>query len=157
MSLNNIDIDIENLFFEFLLYKKNLNKEKQKLNRINKLPPPKVLPKNLNETIEIKEEQLVYMKQLYSTLSKIVEKYVEQVLLKYDYENSVIYEQYISKETLAQLVDEVIENMKNNILDVEEIVLSDGYGTFSDKKMLRSIVESIVLIELYNFKRPPKI
>ena len=54
---------------------------------------------------------------------------------KYEYEGSPVYsDDGITRETLAQIINQVMEEMKKDFDDVEEIILEfDGYEDFSKK------------------------
>ena len=66
---------------------------------------------------------------------------------KYEYEGSPVYsDDGITRETLAQIINQVMDEMKKDFDDVEEIILEfEGYEDFSRNNILNMLVEALVL------------
>ncbi len=96
-----------------------------------------------------KEEKEKYIKELYSKTTKVLYDYVLKTIKDYEYEGSPIYDGYIDRETLNQMIDRVLE--KAGELDyIEEIVLKESVTSVVDEKMLlRAIIELIIINELF--------
>lgn len=75
---------------------------------------------------------------------------------KYEYEGSPVYsDDGITRETLAQIINQVMEEMKKDFDEVEEIILEfDGYEDFSRNNILNMLVEALVLNEIFLTRRP---
>ncbi len=96
-----------------------------------------------------KKDNKKYIKELYSKATKILYSYVLEVLKKYEYEGSPIYNEYIDRETLNQIIDRVLE--KAGELDyIEEIILKEDISNIIDEKiLLRALIELIIINELF--------
>ncbi len=103
-------------------------------------------PNNSNE----KNEQLEYIKMIYAEINKKMYPIIEEVLREYNFKDSPIFDSYIDKETLAQIVDKVIERAKISIEDVNKLEDKDeDHEKWGLYQMLRAIVESLVIFQLY--------
>jgi|GEM_PF-4130402 len=102
------------------------------------------------------ETDLMFIRQLFGEINKKLYSYVIEVVNENEYEGSPIYDEQISREYLAQLVDQVIERAARGINEVEEIHLElETERTYWGRnKLLRSVVESSVLHELHGYRRP---
>ena len=98
------------------------------------LPPPL----NLNNDEDFND--IGYMEHLMSDISQKVLPTVRQILNDYEYEGSPAYGT-IDKETLAQMVDKVLDKAKE-LLEENEAVL-----------ILRALVETAILGELFYKRR----
>ncbi len=108
------------------------------------------------EKENISKRDIELMKALYTELNGVINKFVERIIDDYEYMESPIYnEDGIDRETLAQIVDRVISLAEEEMDEPQEINLemqqSDIWGK---KNLLRSIVESIVLSEIFAVRRP---
>jgi hypothetical protein len=94
--------------------------------------------------------------ELYTGLNKLLKGYVSELLDEYEYLDSPIYnEEGLDRETLAQLVSRVRENASNEHDELQEIELEAvDYDMFCRKAMLQSIIESLVINDIFAVRRP---
>lgn len=96
------------------------------------------------------QTEAMYYKALFANLNKNLMPYVENVIKQNSYVGSPINDKYFDKETLAQLVSDVLEKAKDNpelvayILDLDPKV----------KELMKNIVEALILGELFLIYRP---
>ena len=99
------------------------------------------------------DKELMY--ELYSEINKRLLPYVLEVIEEYKYDGSPIYrEEGIDRETLAQMVDRVIERTQNDINEVEEIMLENINAlSYADKwektDLLKSLVATMLFADIY--------
>ncbi|MBR1736865.1 MAG: hypothetical protein IJ736_07605 [Firmicutes bacterium] len=99
------------------------------------------------------DKELMY--ELYSEINKRLLPYVLEVIEEYKYDGSPIYrEDGIDRETLAQMIDKVIERSQNNVNGVEEIMLENiNAASYSDKwekiDLLKSLIATMLLADIY--------
>ena len=77
---------------------------------------------------DITESESKIVKALYSKINSKIDSYIQNIMDKYEYEGSPVYsDDGITRETLAQIINQVMEEMKKDFDDVEEIILEfDG-------------------------------
>ncbi len=105
---------------------------------------------------DIPKRDMDIMKALYSDINKLLSKYVEKIIDEYEYINSPIYdERGIDRETLAQIVDNVIRLAEEEMDDAQEISLEiqEAY-LWSRRNMFRNLIQAIVLNEIFAIRRP---
>lgn len=105
---------------------------------------------------DIPKRDIELMKALYSDINSIINKFVERVIDEYEYMDSPIYnEGGIDRETLAQIVDRVINLANEEMDDSQEISLeAQQSDIWSRKNMFRNLIQAIVLIEIFTVRRP---
>ena len=105
---------------------------------------------------DITESESKIVKALYSKINSKIDSYIQNIMDKYEYEGSPVYsDDGITRETLAQIINQVMEEMKKDFDDVEEIILEfDGYEDFSRNNILNMLVEALVLNEIFLTRRP---
>lgn len=97
---------------------------------------------------------------LYRDINKAIYNVVNEVLDEYSYNGSPMYEEYIDRETVAQLTDQVMERMNKNFDDVQEIMLDENnymseYRTeWNSQTLLEALIEAILLTEIFTVRRP---
>ena len=91
-----------------------------------------------NIRTDIPQRDMEIMKALYSQLNKVLSGYVERVVDDYEYINSPIYDELgIDRETLAQIVDKVINLAEEEMDDAQEIGLeAQQFEVWNRKNML---------------------
>ena len=97
------------------------------------------------------------LRALYSRLNNShAQPHIHKILDKYEYIGSPIYDESgFDKETLYQIRDQVIDSLKLSDDYVEEIHLMDEvYHTWSAKNLLHSLVEALILTEIFTNRRP---
>lgn len=99
------------------------------------------------------------IKSLYSELNTILLPFVLEVLDNYDYNDSPIYdEDGISRETLAQLVSQVLDLAAEHMDDIDEIRLEVSAkqinGGWDRNLLLKSLVEALILNNIFMYRRP---
>ncbi len=96
-----------------------------------------------------KKNDKKYIKEMYSKTTKILYEYVLEVLKSYEYEGSPIYNDYIDRETLNQMVDRVLEKA-GELAYIEEVILKEEINDLVDVKLLlRAVIELIIINELF--------
>lgn len=100
------------------------------------------------------EADMEFMQQLFNEINKRLHAYVIEVINENEYEGSPIYDEQITREFIAQLVDQVLEKAAQGINEVEEINLEMERSYWGRPKLLRSAVETSILHELYGHRRP---
>lgn len=105
---------------------------------------------------DITDSESKIVKALYSKINSKIDSYIQTIMDKYEYEGSPVYsDDGITRETLAQIINQVMDEMKNDFDDVEEIILEfDGYEDFSRNNILNMLVEALVLNEIFLTRRP---
>ena len=105
---------------------------------------------------DITESESKIVKALYSKINRKVDSYIQKIMDKYEYEGSPVYsDDGITRETLAQIINQVMDEMKKDFDDVEEIILEfEGYEDFSRNNILNMLVEALVLNEIFLTRRP---
>ncbi len=97
---------------------------------------------------------------LYRDINKAIYNVVNEVLDEYSYNASPMYEEYIDRETVAQLTNQVMERMNKNFDDVQEIMLDENnymseYRTeWNSQTLLEALIEAILLTEIFTVRRP---
>ena len=94
-----------------------------------------------------------YQQGIVGGLHKRLHPMVVDVLNQNEYDGSPLYEDILSREYIAQLVDQVIIKAKNTLNDIEEIFLEEPHGLWSRFRLLHSFVELAVLNEIFGFRR----
>ncbi len=119
-------------------------------------PWPGIIPEDLDQVLpeEELERDMRYLKLLYSDLSKRILPIIDSVLKEYEYDGSPIYDEQMSREALGQIVDEVIAEAQKNMNQVEEITLDEDRYYWGKYFLLNTLVESLILNEIYGCKRP---
>lgn len=109
----------------------------------------------------ITNDEVLFMKELYSEINTYLYKYSTQAIDEYDYKGSPIYnESGITRETLAQIIDRVIELGYEHLEQIEEIKLERDIELLVTGKywgkwdMLRANIQSILLNEIFVVRRP---
>ena len=105
---------------------------------------------------DITESESKIVKALYSKINSKIDSYIQKIMNKYEYEGSPVYsDDGITRETLAQIINQVMDEMKKDFDDVEEIILEfEGYEDFSRNNILNMLVEALVLNEILLTRRP---
>lgn len=96
---------------------------------------------------------------LYTKLNSTLYPFVVEVIDSYDYNGSPIYaEDGIDRETLAQLVSQVLDLASEHIDEIDEIRLENILPLQSvgwDKRiMLNSVTEALILNNIFMYRRP---
>ncbi len=89
---------------------------------------------------------------LMSNFNKKLLPYVNEVLDEYEYDGSVVYDEYISRHAIFVAVTRVVEKLKQEEY-FEELTLDD-FETLVDRyTLLRADIESMLLSELFFIRR----
>ncbi len=115
----------------------NSNSDKQKLNTNNDV-----------------QEEMDFFENLLSEINKRIYPHMLNVLNKEEYEGSPIYNNYLDREYIAQLVDKVLDNIINSIEEADDINMDTKRGHWCRYSLLRALIEKHILCELYSFRRP---
>lgn len=114
--------------------------------------------KILFDNEQMYKNDMILARKLYTALNQLLYPYVEQVLEGYEYIGSPIYdEDGIDREMLAQLIDRVMEVANQALDEIQEIELEMGVevnGGWDRRTMLRSLVESLVINDVFGVRRP---
>lgn len=170
-NIENYTMDMEKLFGDYTSYKlgqgwpayKNMSVEKMAEIIDDSTFVPKYDTRNgsskvvipINKT-DIPKRDIDIMKALYSDINKLISKYVEKIIDKYEYMDSPIYDENgIDRETLAQIVDSVIRAAEEDMDDAQEISLEvQQENLWSRRNMFKNLIEAIVLAEIFAVRRP---
>ena len=112
--------------------------------------------KSKKKISDIPENESKMVKKLYSNTNGKIDDYVTDVMDKYEYEGSPVYsDDGITRETLAQLVNQVTEEMKKDFDEIEEIILEfEEFEEYSRINLLNMLVQALVLNEIFLVRRP---
>ncbi len=91
-----------------------------------------------------------YYKAMFTDLNKTLQPYVTQVIKNNNYVGSPINDKYFDRESLAQIVSEVLQRAKNNPKLVSFISSLDP----KVREIMKNLVEALVLGELFVIHRP---
>ncbi len=106
-----------------------------------------------NLTTPSGERELEYIKYVFTETNKVLYPFVVSVINEYQYTNSPIYDEYVDKETIQQIVDQVIDMALSSVPELETIQPSEDNNYWSIYRILRSAVESLVLFRLFVVRR----
>ena len=106
----------------------------------------------------IKKREKKLMRKLYSDVSTFLYPFIIEVLDEFDFIGSPIYGiNGIDRETLHQLIDRVIQLAEQHLDEIGEIkneISSLYLEIWSRKKLLRGIVELLLLNDIFGIRRP---
>lgn len=169
-NIENYNSDMEKLFGDYTAYRlgqgwpayKNVTVEQMSdIMEDNFVPKFDVREGSSNVVVprtrtDIPQRDMEIMKALYSDINKLINKYVEKTIDEYEYIDSPIYdERGIDRETLAQIVDNVLMRANEEMDDTQEIELeTQQMNMLNRRNMFRNLIEAIVLSELFAVRRP---
>lgn len=169
-NIENYNSDMEKLFGDYTAYRlgqgwpayKNVTVEQMSdIMEDNFVPKFDVREGSSNVVVprtrtDIPQRDMEIMKALYSDINKLINKYVEKTIDEYEYIDSPIYdERGIDRETLAQIVDNVLMRANEEMDDTQEIELeTQQLNMLNRRNMFRNLIEAIVLSELFAVRRP---
>ncbi len=96
----------------------------------------------------------LYMKFLQSNLYTTLKPYVDQALADEQYVGSPIYNGYIDRDTIGTIVDKAIYYAEQNVPDINKIVENVDTSNYSKSALLRTIVQTMVVDEVFFNLRP---
>ncbi len=105
---------------------------------------------DMSSRVDMNQTEQAYYKALFDDLNKALMPYVEQVIKNNNYEGSPINDKYFDKESLSQLISEVLMKAKDNPKLVTFIEDLDP----KVKELMRNIVQALLLGELFVVHRP---
>lgn len=162
---NNFTNDLENVIMDFLLYRKAQKENGQ--NQVNfynmetvptfaEESKPAKQPPKLNKPNEEKmNERQHYIHLIYNDINDAVAQAINRVLDGMQYPGSPLYDQYIDRETLAQIGEKIVKELET-YPQVQEILQEHSENPEADKdqnvwtryNLLKSIVQLQVLMEM---------
>ncbi len=95
---------------------------------------------------------LEFILKLYGEVNRKLAPYVQTVLQEYDFNEGELAEQ-LDRETMAQIVDKVIDMARNSMEEVEDISLDDERSTWGRYRLLRALIEIQVLSDIFNSRQ----
>ena len=95
-----------------------------------------------------------FMRLLYSEISERLLPAVDEVLNAYEAQKSPIYNTDLDRETAARIVGQVLELAAATIPEVAAIAREMNEDSWNRYMLLRSLVESLVLNEIFTIRRP---
>lgn len=98
------------------------------------------------------DEDHAYLSGAFSSINQKLHHFVTQVLNAHEYEGSPLYDELLTRDYLAQLVDRVLHLGIRTYNELEEITLEDP-ETFSRHSFLRATIEAILMVEIFAFRR----
>ena len=140
---------MEDFLLDFLIYRKTMGQD------ASKDITDSFLSVQEEEFDGILENDMEFMRGLFSEINMRLYPFVVEVLNENEYEGSPLFEDVLSREYLAQLVDQIIERAAASLNDIEEIQIGTQSSNFWNKqRMLRGTVESITFNEIFVNRRP---
>jgi|GEM_PF-1567525 len=116
------------------------------------LPPastlPAILPENGFGGGVLPEEDIEFMKLLYGELAKRLMPAIETVLARYENDGGAIYDELMDRESLSLIVDQIIEEAQAHSTEVEDIALDMERSYWGRYRLLRALVEALVLHQI---------
>ncbi len=100
------------------------------------------------------KSEMEYVSQIFTDVNKRMYPFVKAVLDEYEHEGSPIFDEMIDKETLAQIVDKIMELSRQCVENVDETFYDGERYGWSTNRLLRSNVEAHVLMDVYLVRRP---
>ncbi len=104
----------------------------------------------IRKNMDPEESEVLYYKAMFNNLNKSFTPYVEQIIKNNDYPGSPINDKYFTREYLQQLISDILEISKENPKLVNYIEDLDP----KVKELVRSMVEALLLGELFLVHRP---
>ncbi len=119
--------------------------------------PFEEIDRNLNREMHKSQEYDIihngnFQKLLMSDFNKKLLPYVNEVLDEYEYDGSVVYDEYISRHAIFVAVTRVIEKLREQEY-FEELMLDDFDEIVDRYMLLRADVETMLLSELFFMRR----
>ena len=111
----------------------------------NALPSASAMPPDLTD-----DEDEAFLKLLYGELSRRLLPAVDAVLERYGTDGGAVLDEQIDRETLAFLVDEIVNEAAAYSADIEEITLNtaayqERWGCY---RLLHALAEALALRQL---------
>lgn len=93
-----------------------------------------------------------FQKLLYSDFNKKLLPYVNKVLDEYEYDSSVVYDEYIDRHSIFLMVTRVMEHLRESeyFKDISENDFTEMMNKYT---ILRADAESMLLSELFYVRR----
>ena len=113
---------------------------------VNALPP--IMPEDGFGGGVLPEEDLDFLKLLYGELAKRLTPAVETVLARYETSGGAIFDELMDRESLALVVDEIIEEAQNYADEVANIAMDMERGHWGRYKLLRALAEALALQQI---------
>ena len=132
---------LEELLLDFLLHRKEQNTSI--ITSMDAVSPTDIR--------DIEKEQ-DYMSLVFCKTNSIFHKLVIDVLNSNEYVGSPIFDGFLTRDYLAQLVDQVVRRGTNTLNDIEEIYLEDKEA-FSRHELMRGLIEAVIIAEIFGFRR----
>ncbi len=105
---------------------------------------------NMTTRVDMNQSEQAYYKALFDDLNKALMPIVEQVIKNNNFEGSPINDKYFDKESLSQLISEVLMKAKDNPELVNFVEDLDP----KVRELMRNIVQALLLGELFVVHRP---
>ena len=145
------------------------------MNNMRNVTPPSTMPRSRQESQTITstppsplrnfmsleecelayDKDLVYIKQMYSSILKVLLAEIQKEFDLVDYEDSFIFDEYPDKDTLLRMADVILKRAEN--MDLEQGDLETTQFRSGDKRrrnpFLRHLVENLVFQELLHRRR----
>lgn len=105
---------------------------------------------------DLPKRDIELMKALYNDINVLLNGFVQRIIDRYEYMESPIYsDDGIGRETLAQIVDDVLNLAKEETDEAQEISLENNEAyLLSRLHLYRSLIEALVLAEIFAVRRP---
>ena len=84
-------------------------------------------------------------------INKTIQPFIIEVLNNEEYEGSPLLKGFC-KEYLAQLVDKVEHSLHKSLNDIEEIVLEREGRLLERPRLLRAVIEAMIVYEVKNYR-----
>lgn len=141
---------------------KILNNKNSLLNLNNKikLQNDKEFYKNNSENniTPYNKRELELMRQLYTEINTLIYPFIVEILDEYEFIGSPLYNPIgIDRETISQMIDQIINLAEQQIDQVGEIKLKreeNSIKNWDNWALLRSAIESLLLNDIFGIRRP---
>lgn len=159
---NNIVTDIEDLLYDFLNYRKNKKQNEIKmravpfytqsliedvdfdLEKMKELPKPVCSEKSDSEYLSVAKNEL----------NQQLDTIIDEVLNDYEYDGSPIFNDEIDRETLAQIVQRVIDLAIQRIDELKDVKTQAQNFGFNQYIILKALAEALIINNIFLKRKP---
>jgi len=161
---------LEDLLLDYLMYKKSESTQASAQNTTAAWPMPLEVPTDADGNTPavtrpaplpengfgggvLPDEDVEFMKQLYGELAKRLMPAVDSVLNRHEMNGGAVYDELLDRESLALIVDQILEEAQTSVSEVEDIALDMERGYWGRYRLLRALAESLALHSIHVRRR----
>ena len=112
------------------------------------LTPQAAPPRNSTQAAPSADEAAA-LKMLYGELARRLMPAVDAVLQRYESSGGAIYDELMDRETLRQIVDQILDEAQHYAEEVEEITLAADEDSWGRYQLLQALAETLALHEIH--------